>query len=266
MLTKIMKNEWFATYRAILPVYLIMLLFTLIGKFERSMGLFQSDSAVATAIVGLSVFLYFLALFATFLYTGIYLLVRFYKSMFRDEGYLTFTLPVNTSTILIGKVLTMFCYLLLNSVIVAASFFLLAVTPDIKRELFQSLSMIESELLQYGISLSELIVWGVVLTILSTLVSILTAVMSLCIGQLSNTHRVGVAIAVYIGIQIVAQYAFSFLFTGYHLFTPFSYTADAATAGMMRSLLLFLLLFNVVFAAAEYLISLHILKRKLNLL
>lgn len=52
---------------------------------------------------GTSVGLYFIALFGLVIMTAIFLIMRFYKKFLTDEAYLTFILPVKTSTLIISK-------------------------------------------------------------------------------------------------------------------------------------------------------------------
>ena len=71
------------------------------------------------------------AVAVSFLMTKILVYVRFYKHFFTDEGYLTFTLPVKRSTLLLSKTLNAVIWFSAQFVLTALSvlLFILFVTP-----------------------------------------------------------------------------------------------------------------------------------------
>ena len=100
MFTKLLKHEWRATRGMLGTLCLICLGASLLGGLTmRYLMLASYQDAQHNAIVVLNVLAMVAAMIAVavvgiaalFLYIG-----RFYKSRFTDEGYLTFTLPVNT--------------------------------------------------------------------------------------------------------------------------------------------------------------------------
>lgn len=99
MLGKVMKYEWISTGRILVLLHLVLAVFTVIGNLElRIMN--GSDSVIPentrALIEGITMTVYVLIVFTAFVGTTVYLIVRFYKSMYTDEGYLTHTLPVGT--------------------------------------------------------------------------------------------------------------------------------------------------------------------------
>ncbi|MBE6810233.1 MAG: hypothetical protein E7521_04145 [Ruminococcaceae bacterium] len=65
----------------------------------------HNDSALLTAGAGIGVFIAIMGLCAFMLSSTILIFVRFYKNFFTDEGYLTFTLPVRRSQLIISKLI-----------------------------------------------------------------------------------------------------------------------------------------------------------------
>ena len=100
MLGKLMKHEFKTTSKVILPLYLILVVLTIFARiFAQSLFTAENsniDSIGFGLFGGLSVILYILGLFAVSIASFIYLLVRFYKNLFGDEGYLMHTLPVTS--------------------------------------------------------------------------------------------------------------------------------------------------------------------------
>ena len=73
-----------------------------------------------------------MAVVLSFEFTLILILVRFYKHFFTDEGYLTFTLPVKRSSLLLSKVVSAFIWIWAHLAIIGTSillFCMLAIPP-----------------------------------------------------------------------------------------------------------------------------------------
>ncbi len=73
-----------------------------IGMLENGRTLPWVIEIGATLLLALAIF----AIFAFFGLTSILIFIRFYKNLFSDEGYLTFTLPVKTVSVLNSKLIS----------------------------------------------------------------------------------------------------------------------------------------------------------------
>ena len=93
MLKKLTKHELYATGRIFLPIYAIMLLLSLINRV-----LFGIDniSRPLNTLRGFMVAAYVISIIATLVVTFVIMILRFYRNLMSDEGYLMFTLPVKT--------------------------------------------------------------------------------------------------------------------------------------------------------------------------
>ena len=112
MLGKLFKHEFKATAKVLLPLNLVLVLVTIIGMIILNLDIF---SGTAMALVGAAyLILYILAIFALFIMTYVILMMRFYKSMYSDQGYLTHTLPVSPLALLNTKLLTGVCWTFLH--------------------------------------------------------------------------------------------------------------------------------------------------------
>ena len=116
MLLKLFKYDFKNTKRYCLPLLIALAAGTVIACFcfpafvtMIEVGL-QSEGAenVASAVMILSVFGFFAAIFIIIVSVALFQImvcVEFYRSLVTDEGYLTFTLPVKSSTIIKSKML-----------------------------------------------------------------------------------------------------------------------------------------------------------------
>lgn len=101
MLNKLLKHEFIATGRIMGAVYSVVLL---IMAYVLGSYYINRDTASTGQILGITVLLMISA--CSFFLTAIVMIVNFQKSLYGDRGYLSFTLPVKGSTLLISKILS----------------------------------------------------------------------------------------------------------------------------------------------------------------
>ena len=92
MLGKLIKYEFKATGRLLLPVYGALLLMG--GVVNLGLTL-QGKLPVLKFAQGVLIFAYVALMVAAFALSFFVVISRFYKNLICDEGYLMFTLPVN---------------------------------------------------------------------------------------------------------------------------------------------------------------------------
>lgn len=120
MLGKILKYEFKATARVFFPLYGCLLLLAVLNIIMLKLnGLFQTDAGSILNIIALFVtVLLFLYLIAVFLVTVILCIMRFYKNLLRNEGYLMNTLPVSGWTHIGGKLIASVVWSLISIVVI----------------------------------------------------------------------------------------------------------------------------------------------------
>ena len=94
MLGKLMKYEFKATSRMLLPINGAMLLFALINRLFMELNFFQTGNMAISALATVMAVMYVMVIIAAFVITLIVIIQRFYKNLLTDEGYLMFKLPV----------------------------------------------------------------------------------------------------------------------------------------------------------------------------
>lgn len=104
MLGKLLKQDFRATARIILPVYAavpVLGLFT--GLITRLCE--NQNGFLIRAIGALVSFVFSLSLIAAVVTTVVLMILRFYRNLMTDEGYLMFTLPVSTTELICSKLI-----------------------------------------------------------------------------------------------------------------------------------------------------------------
>jgi len=126
MLGKLLKHEFYATGRLILPVYVCMVLFTVLHWAATSFMPFPFlASGFGSFIVGLLFFFSILSSFAVTVVLFLLVVHRFYATMFKDEGYLTHTLPISVDSLIWGKLIPAVTWIVVSIVLWIPLMFLL---------------------------------------------------------------------------------------------------------------------------------------------
>lgn len=163
------------------------------------------SSSIASTLInlfqGITGMLYIAVFIATAAASVVIIIMRFYKGLLSDEGYLMHTLPVKPWQLITAKGVSALVIVCASVIVSILSFMILAGTGsfgaivefcDLIREMFREepkVILVAAEFL--------------VLAILSLLKSIYQIYASLSIGQLAGKHRILLSLGAYVGINIV---------------------------------------------------------------
>jgi hypothetical protein len=161
---------------------------------------------VLQIIPGLITFAYVVSIIAIIVVSFVIVILRFYRNLMTDEGYLMFTLPVKPHQLIASKMYASVLWTVACIVAVLASIFAVIANDKNLRAIqagFQALSMeMHNDLGNYtGLFIAEIII----LIIVSFFNSVLQIYASIAIGQLFQGHKVLGSFAAYIGINVVLQ-------------------------------------------------------------
>ena len=278
MLGKLLKYDLKSLSKLIFPMSLIALLATALGcgliAFMNSFS-----SGVRTSVIdiivdmscGMMIFFCVLALIAFGITVQIILIRRYYSSFFTDEGYLTFTLPVSTHSLLISKTVSAVLfsfYACIIEFVCVIGYILTAVTcfdgidalGQIPEELFR---MISSE---YGIDYISMFITYCTLFFVGQAVSVMIVYLSFTIGSVIATkHRVFAGIGIYLLITAIMSTLQSVVSS----VVLFVFDAESSFLYATGSWLLITLWITIVIMVTVgvvcYFIMHYLLKNKLNL-
>lgn len=206
MLGKLIKHEFRATslFCGLLFAGLIALaaLSRLFMLLERQLELFSLP-------LGITFGLYCVFAFASMTIVYVIIARRFYVNVYGDEGYLTLTLPVKRSYIILSKLIVGMCWLMAQVVVIILSLLILTVSPQFIKAFWEVIAAIELVALRIaailnmpiGLMISEL----AVLLILTFVFTILMLYASISIGQLFTRHRLIGSVIGYMLISAVTR-------------------------------------------------------------
>lgn len=272
MLGKLLKYEIKATGRTFLPLYLALIVLTIITKLLLFIAIPDSvfvstEGSKFDIPLGISMTVYFTIIIALSVLTLIVIIQRFYKNLLTDEGYLMFTLPVQTSKLVLSKLIVGLMWTFVCGIAVALSIFILAIGNISVMEITQGINMFYSDFQnQFGVS-PNMLIWEVsILMIVDIVASILMIYVSIAIGQLFRQHRIMAAFGAYIGISVVLQIFATLLAALVPIFgMEYLMNSQINQIKVMETLVNGLTLFNIITAAAFYFGTNYILKNRLNL-
>ena len=103
MLGKLMKYEWKATWKLLIPLNLFIVVMSILAYITIQLRFFDSDNDLVMMTGMLLLMTYVLSMFVISIVTVIYLIYRFYTSVYGEEGYLLHTLPVDKHHIIVDR-------------------------------------------------------------------------------------------------------------------------------------------------------------------
>ena len=278
MFAKLLKHEWKSTgtLLGILSVgalgigvlaAVVLRLLVVYGE-----GIMDSDSPLVLLIpmLGIMLFFLFVALIAYSVGTQIFLLIRFYRNKFTDEGYLTFTLPVNSHQIFLSSALYILIWQIISGLVVftaisIAVLFGTATDGIINTESLRYFDFTFSEfMLVFGEDTYEgYLPLSFLKTLVAGLASTVIMMASVTVGAVvAKRHKLLAAIGIYYGTTVALN-------TISGVISFFSMMLATVTENHIAVMLnvgtVLEILLQVGLLLGGYFLSTHLMKRKLNL-
>ncbi|HPF87914.1 MAG TPA: hypothetical protein PK537_07655 [Candidatus Limiplasma sp.] len=258
MLGKLMKYEFKATGRIFVPLFSALLI---VSAVTRLMGSLRST---APHVIGVTLASMLIA--AAFVITLILTIQRFYKNFMTNEGYLMFTLPVNTDRLIWAKLIVATVWTLVCGAVVSLSIAIMSTSDTSLLHIFRSNADWSMLTLDEGLFSVELIA----IFLVTLLDGILSLYACMALSLYFNKHRIAISFAIYVGMiilfQILAVIAASIISNanisineGLRVFI------DTHPNGTVHMALLLALLIIAAVGAAFFALTRHMLKNKLNL-
>ncbi len=287
MTGKLIKFEFRSSFRFLVIIWAALLAMTILmcilvsvsglrsyDQFIHSMGALMVVSGIVKAV---SALLYG-ALFASLVVLTIGIVVmRFYKGLLGEEGYLMHTLPVKEWQLITAKGVVAACAVIGSMLVGMISILLLSNSggTHFLGELIANLNRVvtaDPKLLLIAVEF-------LILCVASLLKSIYQIYAAISIGQLVNRHRVLASLGAYLGISIVLMTLAGILFSSFsqsNMWYQFSIWIESHSAAIPQEglsgsapsqvVMLVLFLMTAVQLAAFHVVTERLLTKKLNLL
>ncbi|MDR0315195.1 MAG: hypothetical protein LBH71_04515 [Oscillospiraceae bacterium] len=283
MLGKLLKHEISATARMFIPMYVVLIITSVVGKFFiwlTSKEAFidsvpESFAMLVSALSSILTILYSILIVAVLVATFIFIVMRFYKNLFTDEGYLMFTLPVKTPSLIVSKLISAVLWILFSLVIVIISLVVIFYSGEIANMLKEFWSSLTDYVARenfnfkdtYHVSMPTFAVELIILMLIALCANLLMIYSAIAMGsKFSSKSRVSGAVKAYLVIYITTQIATSILM--YILFTvvPDFFGALSENQGdAIQSTIISTGSINIVFCGIYFYITNFFMKKRLNL-
>lgn len=235
---------------------------------------------LSTISTVLSFLLYYFGMIGCIIGIILIIAIRFYKTCYTDQGYLTHTLPVTAVQLLAAKIITaILSYLLVLIGIIVTIVILIAVfgshmititgsdmsfgkiIHDLLKELNDSFEH------NIGVSFTGYIIFMIFYGLVSCITNVITILGCVSLGQLYAKHRIIGAILAYFAVIMIQQIigCISIIPTYTNLFAASEMGKEILMADAFSPNLIVSLVSCIVIAIAMYFANLHMMTKRLNL-
>ena len=271
MLSKLLKHEFRATGRIMLPLYGAVAALAVLANLSIRV-LNVTDNTFVSILFGLIVVVFGVSIAAAAIATVVVMIVRFYRNLLGNQGYLMHTLPATVHQQIWAKLIVSLVWIvgtfLVVWLLILATVLIQSGTNlgDVFAEL-PSWKELKVLLAEAGIHTGSLTLVGIEVlaaALLSCLVSCLHCYAAMSLGQMFSRNKILLSIVFYVGISIL----FTVLRTGVGY--GFARTADSMVQAVelveyLRTAMGGILAFLLVQGAALYAAAALCLKKRLNL-
>ena len=213
MLGKLLKYDFKWVYKLIIVFYILAFTFSVIGRafstIEKSL-VFEIVSQIAfgTAIS---------MMVSSLINTLMRLWVRFVRNVYKDESYLTHTLPVKKQEIFAAKVITGVVSIFTAMIVIIVCLFI-CYYSEANMEALKSVLEIAAS--TYNTTVLNLLLLIAIVIFLEIVYALLIGYVGIILGHKSNKNRMARSIIIGIVLYFVFQGATLGLIAVYGLFNP----------------------------------------------
>lgn len=279
MLGKLLKYDIKALWKMMLPLILSALGVSVVGTIALRIMVEMSRSSVRMenpfsglfiASLGMIVFVAVMGLIAFGVISTVFILYRYYKNLFTDEGYLTFTLPVTPHEILLSKTINGIIWSVVTTVVTvvcAAIMIVFGSGGGWQRVVEEMMDILRLILRYMGLDGALIAAEMILMMIVSLISSILVLYLSITIGStVARRHKVLASVGVFFGIQFVLSIVTTLIGLIPSMYLAASVSADVLSSSWTVHLTAGInLIIQAAVAVGSYLICHAILNRRLNL-
>ncbi len=257
MLLKLMKYDLKSILKKMVFYYIVVVGLAILSKVLYL--IFKNTRFIA--IASLPMVIYFLSLSACITVTMIISMIRYYKNMLSDEGYLTHTLPVKRNSILLSKLLSTVIAEIISILVMVISVFIFS--PKIFILLLDEILIAIQLLISNYSGTVFYIAFLIILEIIIYSVCKVTQVaMCLSLGASHNKNKLVMAFVYYICINFALQIIGGILISVGSIIIA---SLPTLTIHTFYVVIYIVIIFTLLYLVGTYLVNYFTLKKRLNL-
>ena len=275
MLGKLLKHEFRATGRVMLPVLGVLLVLACFANLSFS-AMDKVDNSVLELLMGLLIAAFFIGVVAALVVVVVLMINRFYTNLLKDEGYLMFTLPASVHSIVWSKLIVSLVWFVVTGLVVMLAMFITVFTFSAMDfgEIFNNVPSFKELMAQFyaatglsGGDVAGFIAEFIGLVLVSLLCTCLHIYAAMSLGHIFSNHKVILSVLFFVGISFLFQILTAVL--GFSLGNSLDAMLPFETSGEMWQLahngLLAVMLYELALSAILYFTTTFSLRKGLNL-
>lgn len=275
MLSKLLKHEFRATGRTMLPLYAAVVVLAVLANISIRM-LTRNVGPLLSIFFGLIVAAFVICVIAAAIMTLVLMIKRFYTNYLKDEGYLMHTLPVSVHELVWSKMIVSVVWFAVTFVVIWLVILLTALiqTGTSLSQFFAgfpSWAKIKAMMAEAGIRSGDLWLIGLealLAVVVAGLFTCLHFYAAMSLGHMFAKDKILLSIVFFVGISFVLSMAT----TSYGSARVYSLESADATLETVKEMLRFgqavmgeMLVVELVHSAVLYVATVLGLKKGLNL-
>jgi len=215
MLRKLLKHEFRATGRIMLPIYGAVLVLSVLASISSRL-MDRNVGSFLYVLFGLIVAAFVIGIIAAVIMTAVMMIRRFYSNLLRDEGYLMHTLPVSVHELVWSKMIVSLVWFAATFIVIGLVMLLLALIQSgtnlaaIFEKLPEGWAVLRQELAAHGIRTGDL--WliaaeALLAAIVGGLFVCLHFYAAMSLGHMFSRDKILLSIVFYVAISFVLSMA-----------------------------------------------------------
>ena len=262
MLGKLLKYDFKNLYKTLLPIYLITVVITVLTVILNNLS---DTSNLFSTLNGLMILSYIVILMVLVIGTFFLSIRDFYLDFATERGYLINTLPVKKSTIIASKFITSVTTMISSLVVMFISILILVIGNGEWANFANSVANFFRDIPGDAV---VMLILMTVLMIAAYISGLAVCYLSIALGQLKNTNKLGYSFLAYIILYIIYEMYFTSALVFIGTVSPdFVSSLDNEISAISSVNILFGILIGLVIVFTVIVIPIinYILKNKLNL-
>lgn len=206
MLSKLLKYDLQWLYKSLIIFYFFTIIFAISSHLFGLINNSLIFSLLTSLCNGISIIL----MISTIIYNIICLWIHFIKNIYKEESYLTHTLPVSKTKIFLAKIFSSIITLLTSIIIVIISIFICYYSNS-NLQVLENVTQPISSII--NVNSTIFIIFFIILIFIEILYLIISGYLGIIIGFKSNNHKIIKSIVYgYVIYQAISLISLIFLF------------------------------------------------------
>lgn len=259
MLSKLLKYDFKSLGKKLLPLFLGLILLAL---FTKLFTVIAGNNAILNIPKGFITAAFIIGLIGIPMITFVLGITRFYQNLIKDEGYLTHTLPVKKSSIVLSKCIVANIYLLASVVVSIVAFFIVFYSKDNWKLIVDFWNQMTQ------VFTPGLLILTIITSVLGFVMQYFMFTLAIALGQQRNEKKGMYSFVYAIVLYTVSQIISSVGLFGYMIIDPNimnKLEQEIPSTSALIGLMWFSLIISVVLCGVFYYATVYIFNKKLNL-